>query len=276
MWDEANATFFWGNPTWSQATSAQELYYLVKPVIPTIQANVIGAQITTPSISTATGYQTWMQDWLSQEMTNGIISNLYNIHNYLANQTPESRWLSGIVASELSPNFNTTGWSPLPWVTTETNFNGSTFACTSTTVDCTGQIVRWQLLLDAGGPFYSSGSNANGTLSVDWYYWNYTIGNDPVNPQFRTAYTYMMQYLTGGSFSQPCAHSSDNTTWNCSFTESNATADKWVWTTNMTGTYSVTAGQYKHYRDLSGNRAAISNTATSVSITQEPILLETY
>jgi hypothetical protein len=278
LWDEANATFFWGNPTWSQAISVQELYNLVKPVISTIKANVTGAVITTPSISTATGYQTWMQNWVNQEVSSGIISNLYNIHNYLANQTPETRWTAtaATVQNELYPNFHTTGWAALPWVVTETNFNGSTFTCSFSANDCTGQIVRWQALINAGGSFGPS-DNFSGALNLSWYYWKATIGN---TPQYLAAYNAMMAYLTNGSFTSPCSFTTDgggNQTWSCSFTESNSTADLWVWTPDTSGlSFPVTAGKYKHYRDLSGNRFAISNTATSVSITVEPILLEVY
>jgi hypothetical protein len=265
MWNEANASF-WGESGWSQSTSAEELYCLVAPATKIIKNNVSSAKILTPSINAATGYETWMEDWLGDEVSGGVISNYYNIHTYLKHQTPEQIYANTVV-NQLAPNTTVSGWTALPWLMSETNFDPSTLECDNTDVsDCTGQIVRWQSIL-----------NSNAAINVSWYFWNTTIGDygdsSDLNPTYAEAYYYMMQYIEGGKFTSACSYTGSGTTeiWTCAFKDTNSNSDLWAWTNNETNqSYSAPSG-YLNYWDLTGACHAIPSTGFTVSV--EPYLL---
>jgi len=127
--------------------------------------------------------------------------------------------------------------------------------------DCTGQVVRWQLL-----------HASNGAKSVDWYKWAQTVGS---NPNYDTAYHYMMQYMTGGKFGGPCTSTTngDVPTWTCNFTESNGTTALWVWTTSEAGTSFTVPSGYVDYRDLSGGTTNVTG-GQNITIGTQPFLLE--
>lgn len=271
MWNEPNGQFWAANGTESQ------LEEMIFPARSTIWSNVTGAGVMTPgfAVGPSNNYSTWVQNWLNAENSNGTRSNALAFHVYLANQKPETQYLCYILATTSSaastcnnatlPSFlyikdNTTGWGSKPWLNTETNFNGSNFTCTSTTADCTGQVVRWQLLQDSSG-----------ASSVDWYYWNTTIGG---NTNYEPAYYYMMQYLEGGKFTSTCSNAT-GTIWTCPFTDTNSNADLWVWTTNTTAqSYSPPSG-YINYWIVAGSSAGTCAAipGTSFTVTVEPYLL---
>ena len=270
MWNEWDLKFHWTG-------SMEQLYQMVKPAVAIIRANVPNAVILTPSATpysdTGLGYQTDFQNWLNYENANGRISDWIAWHVYLTNtnyttRTPEDQW-NKYVVNFLNIQNSTAGWQTTPWANTETNFNGApppglNFTCPAaqfTATDCTGQIVRWQLL---------HASNRGRNLA--WYKWKETIGN---NPQYQTAYNYMMQYLGSGRFPSPCSSTTNGaiSTWTCSFVESSGTNAIWVWTPSESGTtYTVPAG-YVDYRDLNGGKTSVT-AGRSITIGPEPIMLE--
>jgi hypothetical protein len=271
MWNEPNGGF------WSAYGTETQLEWMIFPVRNTIWTNVTNAVVMTPGFAGAnSNYSTWFQDWLNAENSNGTLSNAVAFHVYLANQTPETQWECYILSTTNSapstcinatlPSFlymkdNTTGWASKPWNNTETNFNGSNFTCTSSTADCTGQVVRWQLLQDSSG-----------ASSVDWYYWNTTIGG---NTNYEPAYYWMMQYLEGGKFTSTCSNATGTTIWTCKFTDTNSNADLWVWTTNTTAQSYTPPSGYINYWIVAGSGAgtcqAIPNSGFTVTV--EPYLL---
>jgi hypothetical protein len=261
MWNEANTTNFWDIT--AASTSAQDLYCMAAPAAKIIKTNVTGAKILTPSINASNGYETWMEDWLGDEVSGGIISNLYNIHAYMKTQTPEYTY-QNVVVNQLAPNSGglVSGWTALPWLLSETNWDPSTLECdNSNTADCTGQVVRWQAIL-----------NSNGALNVSWYWWNATIGDLSSGGTYSAAYYYMMKYMVGGKFTSACSGTTGTTqTWTCPFTDVNGNSDLWVWT-NTTTNVSYTATGYTNYWNLAGTCQAIPG---SFSITDEPYLLVT-
>ena len=279
MWNEANLTGEW-------AGTEADLEEMVFHVRNTIKSDVSGAFVLTPSTSYySNNYSDWLQTWLNDENTNGTLSDGVAIHIYLTNpspdgteQTPETQYTCYILSTSNSapagcynqtyPSFlyvkdNTTGWSSIPWMDTETNFdgNGGGYACNlGNAQDCTGQIVRWQLLQDAAG-----------ASSVAWYYWNTTIGNDGSN---ETAYYYMMQYLEGGKFTATCSNS--GTIWTCPFTDTNGNSDLWVWTTDETPeSYSPNPALYSNYWVVTGTGASNCSAipSTGFTVTDAPYLL---
>jgi len=269
LWNEANSTAFWTG-------SVGQLYQMMAPAVSIVRNSIINVSILTPPIQGGTGksqFQPWACSWLGEEVTNGRLSNIYAFHTYLQNDIPENRW--SLAAEEVAPNTQyqstcgKTGWSALPWWLTETDYNsGSGFAdpfvCDSqkySPQDCAGQILRWQAFV-----------NSNGGFNLSWYYWNTSIGGVSLNEQ---AYYWMMQYLVGGSFSQPCSPNNlVPTTWTCPFTEGGGTQALFVWTPTETGTitYTVPAG-YVDYRDLSGGMIGVT-AGEIIPITVEPIMLE--
>ncbi len=280
MWNEWDLSYHWTG-------SMAQVYQMVAPAVTIIRQNVPNAVIlmpsATPSSDTGLGYLTDFQNWLNYEDTNGRISDWVDWHVYLTaktnNQTqidtPEDQW-SNYNANFLSVQYSDPNWKSAPWANTETNFNGSplpglNYTCptssspnppiTFSADDCSGMIVRWQLL-----------HASNGAASVDWYKWNESIG---LNSQYEAAYYFMMQYLVGGKFSAPCSFTAGggSSTWICNFTEANGTTALWVWTPNEAGaTFTVPTG-YVDYLDLTGNSTAVT-AGSSITIGVEPIMLE--
>lgn len=272
MWNEPNGQF------WAPYGTETQLEWMVFPARGEIWTNVASAVVMTPGFSQANSdYATWFQDWLNAENSNGTLSNDVAFHVYLANHTPETQYLCYVLATTSSasstcvnsgqPSFlymkdNTTGWASKGWTNTETNFNGTNFTCQYTAADCTGQVVRWQLLQD------SSGAN-----SVDWYYWNTTIGH---NSSYETAYYYMMRYLEGGRFTtSPCSNTTGTTIWTCRFTDTNSNADIWVWTTNTTAQSYTAPSGYINYWIVAGSNAGTCAAipSTGFTVTVQPYLL---
>jgi len=270
MWNEPNGGFWAANGTETQ------LENMVFPARSYIWSNVTNAVVMTPGFAGAnSNYATWFQDWLNAENSNGTLSDAVAFHVYLANHEPETQYLCYIVATTSSstcssnsglPSFlymkdNTTGWASKPWLNTETNFNGQNFTCTSTTADCTGQVVRWQLLQDSSG-----------ATSVDWYYWNFTIG---MNYDF--AYYNMMQYLEGGEFTSTCVPPIlPGTIWTCDFTDTNSNADLWVWTTSLTAqSYTPPNGYINYWTIVLGSSGSLCQPIprSGFTVTVEPYLL---
>jgi hypothetical protein len=266
LWNEANAQAFWTG-------TQDQLYRMMKPAVSIIKQKIPTAKILTPPLSNSTGFQSWECGWLGEEVANGVISNIYAIHTYLANAIPENKW--SLAIQQLAPNnqyaatCNSSGWSPLPWWVTETQYNNGInqgsypFKChldVYSTNDCVGQIVRWQAII-----------NSNGGTNLTWYWWKTAIGNYPLRD---TAYYWMMQYMVGGSFSQACTNIS-GTTWTCPFTEADGKKAFFVWTTTETGTtyYQVPPG-YADYRDLSGGTTPVNPAGQQITITVEPIMVE--
>lgn len=278
MWNEWDISYHWlqgaappnGCGTTMMAC-AQLLYQMVAPATTAIRANVKGAVIFTPSATPASPtYQNDFKTWLSLENTNASshISDWITWHVYLTTPSgsstnlPEDQW-NNYNANFLSIQQSTSGWENTPWANTETNFSGSTtvnYQCPSiySPTDCTGQIVRWQILHDS-----------NGGSGLYWYYWLDTIGS---NPQYETAYYWMMQYMVGGKYTGPAT--SSNGVWTAPFTEENGTTAMWVWTTSESGASFTVPSGFSDYKDLQGDPAALITAGTPLPVTTQPIMLE--
>ncbi|HTW58447.1 MAG TPA: hypothetical protein VMD99_09960 [Terriglobales bacterium] len=270
MWNEWDINYHWTG-------TMEQVYQMIAPAVAIIRANVPNALILTPSATpdsdTAVGYQADFQNWLNYENEHGRISDWVDWHVYLSvnsttTNTPEVQW-EKYSANYLAILASTPGWETTPWVDTETNFNGApppglNYTCPAaqyTPDDCTGQIVRWQLL-----------HASNGARGLAWYKWNSTIG---LNSQYETAYQYMMQYLNAGTFPSPCsvAATPGAPTWTCTFTESNGTKALWVWTPSESGMNYMVPSGYADYRDLKGGKTNVS-ASQIITIGVEPIMLE--
>src|SRR5271166_1584581 len=264
MWNEWDLKFHW------TGTMAQ-VYQLVAVPTQIIRQNdpkaVIMTPSSTPDSDTGQGYVTDFTNWLNYENANGRISDWVDWHVYLTTSatttaTPEDRW-GTYNANYLTAQASIQGWQNLPWANSETNFDGSpqlNYTCPTTysPSDCTGQIVRWQLLHDS-----------NGAAGVYWYKWNETIGG---NPNYEPVYSQMMQLLDGGRFTAPC--SANGTVWTCPFTK-NSTSKLWVWTTTdpAAASFTVPAG-FVDYIDLTSGAPTTVSVGQSIAIGNIPIMLE--
>jgi hypothetical protein len=297
MWNEPNGQF------WNPGGNETQLENMVFPAVSYIRANVTNPVVLTPGFAGAnTDYPTWFENWLNAETaagtTYGTLSNDVAFHVYFPNVTPETQYSCYIAAATSSSTCSSnsglasflyikdtlvTGWASKPWINTETNYS-SAFVCptedtdtnqATTAADCAGQVVRWQLLLDASG-----------ATSVDWYFWNTTIGNPPTmttNPYYDggldadnpTAYYWMMQYLEGGKFSQTCNNTSTTNTsiWTCKFTDTNGNGDLWVWTTNTTPQAYTPPTGANDYWIVSATTATCTTIPSGFTVTVEPYLL---
>lgn len=271
LWNEANINASDPNPRWDGTQT--QLYQMVAPAVAVIKANVEGATIFTPSITSGTSAATWMTGWVSAEVAGGVISDVYNIHQYLNNSIPES--VLSQTATDLAPNTGNVFWWPLPWVIGETGYDDATFpySCNAgntgtlfSTDDCVGQMVRWNLLLFSNAGGWASGAGSG----LYWYYWNTYIGSQS---QYATAYSYMMAYLSGGHFTAAASNLSGSI-WTAPFVESSGVPALWVWSTSESGASYTPSSSYADYRDLSGNTTTLSGSAITVGV--EPYLLEQF
>jgi hypothetical protein len=280
MWNEWDIAYHWTG-------TMQQVFQMVAPASTIIRTNVPNAVIlmpsTTPDSDSGAGYMADLQNWLTMEDTNLIngkhMSDWINWHVYLTKNansatqtaTPEDQW-NNYNANFLTVQSLNSNWKNAPWVNSETNFNGApppglNYQCPSAQFnadDCTGQIVRWQLLHDS-----------NGSAGVYWYKWNETIG---ANPQYETAYYYMMQYLAGGQFAGPCTSPQSDSIWTCSFTEApiGGNAGKqalWVWTSNSASANFTVPSGYVDYLDLTGTSTP-ATAGSTIQIGPMPIMLE--
>jgi hypothetical protein len=249
MWNEWDTSMRWTG-------TVDQLYDMLAPATDIIRENVTDAVILTPS--TTRGKPRFFEAWLNTETSNGRISDWVVWHDYLWDNSPEDEWnLHG--APYLSTLHSLPLWKNAPWADTETNYNVDNFACAPkfTASECTGQIVRWQLI-----------HSSNGSSNLNWYKWNETIAS---NAEYETTYYYMMQYLMGGKFGGPCA--SAGSMWTCNFTKSNGGTALWVWTAAGTEKSFTVPSAYIDYLDLKGVKTTVQ-AGQSINIGPIPIMLE--
>jgi hypothetical protein len=171
------------------------------------------------------------------ENTNGRLSDYYGIHIYLEEDTPEQRL--GMLQKMLDLK-NSNGWTETPWMNTETNYNNSTFTCSSQYApeDCRGQFVRWHVLQ------YAYQGGGGGAFQVGWFKWKSISSGG-----FDTYYYTMMQWLTGATFTASC--SNNGTVWTCPLVKSNGNKALVVWNTAGPSRYTAPAG-YVRLRKFNG------------------------
>ena len=274
MWNEWDISFHWTG-------SMQQLYQMVAPAAAIIRANVPGAVLFTPSATPDSNtYQSDLSNWLAYENANGKISDWVAWHVYLTNgtttiNTPEVQWATynqNLIAAQQS----VAGWSNVPWVDSETNFNGApppglNYQCPSSATpnppttfslnDCTGMIARWQILHDS-----------NGSSGLYWYYWLDTIGS---NANYEPAYYWLMQYENGATYPSAATYTTTAgiQSWTAPLTEGNGTSAMWVWTPSEAGTTFTVPSGFTDYRDLGGGTTGVTAGQT-ITLVVEPILLE--
>jgi hypothetical protein len=298
LWNEANDPHYW------TGTEAQ-LYEMVSPVISTIKSNVSGAQFLTPSVNDGRDdgiiiANTWMNSWISQEETGGLISTYYNFHVYLASSSPERQYFCAILPQPpsgcgtgtpngiLYPNFyppsGTHAWQALPWINSETNFNTSLTCTGFNPADCAGQPTRWQALQASNLPSGPTGDSDEGAFNVSWYRWDATIGDyesGDAASTLPTDYYYGQQFLESGYFNGACTPTFYTTyvTVICPFLETNVNPNVqayWVWTDTENGaTCAVPPYDYSDYKMISnGGTVRLWGTRSSVACGVQPKLLE--
>lgn len=269
LWNEWNLTAHWNG-------TAAQLYDMVAYPTQLIRAAIPGVVILIPSISPFTGGgangqsgnpSTDLTTWLNLENTKGVISDGVDWHEYLTatnttTNTPEAQW-TAVAVPLLAAQNAVAGWKNTPWFNTEANFNaGTNYLCPTAqynATDCTGQIIRQQILHDS-----------NGAAGFYWYFGNTTIGQSVQNS---LAYSYLQQYFINGSFPSAASLSS-GTTWTAPFVDSHGVVDLLVWTTSETpGQTFVVPSGYTDYKDFFGGKL-FTSVGSSIAISTAPILLE--
>jgi hypothetical protein len=256
MWNEANLPPYWtGTPA--------QLYNMFAPAVKAIHANCPKAAVSTPPV--AGGDTTWMGQWLSLENTNGRLSNYYGFHAYLHLSMPEQRIN---MAAKMVETKNDNGWTNVPWMNSETNFQPQVYTCASnyTIEECDGMLVRWHVLLYAydGGP--------GGAFNVGWFDWpSITTGS------YDTYYYTMMQWLNGATFTGSCTSTGGMYgVYTCPLKEGNGKSALIVW--NPEGSSQYTPGtQYVDYRGFNGTYGGQTvkiSAGESTTIGVIPIMFE--
>jgi hypothetical protein len=247
MWNEPNAQHFYTG-------TVPQLYSLMAPAIAIVRKKVSGVTVLTPPVMRADS--DWMQDWMKEEDSHGRLSDIFSFHLYLLDKTPEERF--GMVKKIVDMKNHAPGWSSMPWMDGETNFDPVIYLCNSKYApeDCVGQVVRWQLL-----------HFGYGAMQLSWFYFNTTIGR---NPEYATAYKTMMDWVVGGHFTAECSAKGD--VYSCPFIQANGHHAMFVWSVNGKGKY-VPSSEYVDYKDLDGNTAKVSS-GQPAPIGVKPIMLE--
>jgi hypothetical protein len=253
MWNEANLTGYWTG-------TATQLYEMFKPVIRTIRNNVPGAEILTPPV--CGGDTAWMTSWMKLENANGRLSDYYAIHLYMRDSAPEQRL--NVLRNMLNTK-NANGWTTIPWVNTETNFNNLTFTCSSqfTPKDCRGQLVRWHVLQ------YAYQGGAGGAFHIGWYKWK-----SITNGGYDTYYYTMMEWLTRATFTASCTNNGN--VWSCPLTEANGIKALIVWNPAGRSRYTPAAQyvDYKYFNGTYGGATKSISSRQSTIIGVVPIMFE--
>jgi IPT/TIG domain len=253
MWNEPNNSVRWSG-------TETQLYQMVAAAVPIIKSNISDAKVLTPPA--AGGDSAWMQTWINLENSDGRLSDIYSFHLYLLTGTPEDRF--PIIQKMIETKNGTPGWASTPWWNTETNFqNAPYYSCATThsAADCTGQVVRWQLL-----------HSSNGAANLSWYYFDTTIGQ---NASDAAAYYQMMKWMVGSEFVAPC--SVNGTLWSCQLTLATGNSAQILWNTSPTcsngGCTEDVSSTWTSYQDLTGADFPITNGTISVGVM--PIMLTT-
>jgi polysaccharide biosynthesis protein PslG len=255
LWNEPNRPERWtGTPA--------QLYEMVKPIVPIIRNNVSGAIILTPPI--CGGDVVWMTSWLQLENANTRLSDYYSIHLYLNppgenDNEPETR-ITTIGYMITAKNAN--GWTKVPWLNSETNFNVN-FSCVFSAEVCASQLVRWHILQ------YAYQGGVGGAYNIGWYDWDsIELGG------YDTYYYTMMKWLQGGTFTASCTN--QGTVWSCPLTEAGGKSALIVWNSAGDSNYKP-ATQYVDYRSFNGTYGGATHDISAgqtITINTFPVMLE--
>jgi hypothetical protein len=259
MWNEASNI-----PQWTG--TQKQLYEMFKPVIPIIRDQVPGAIVSTPPISG--GNTTWMASWLALENNNGRLSDYYGFHVYLLDVPPETR--IRMVERMVAAKNNAAGWTNTPWMNSETNFqNVGVYSCSTlySRADCQGQIVRWHVLQYA---LQAGGGGGGGAFFIGWFDWDNSISDGG----YDTYYYTMMQWLTGGTFTAPCANK--GTVYTCPLKEPSGTLALIVWNAAGDSDYKPATEyvDYKYFNDTYGGATKSISPGQATRIGVQPVMFE--
>jgi hypothetical protein len=265
-WNEWDLGVHW------TGTIAQLYSLLYYPMTQIVRPAMPGVIIWAPSVQfEGTNNQsgnaiTDLTNWLIYENAHGRFSDGPDWHAYLTltsstTNTPEAQFAAWVVGY-LNAISALQGWAYAPTINGETNFNAAlNYTCPSSEYpqpgDCPGQIARWEILL-----------RSNGVSLVSWYYWNQTIGDNPVYSQ---VFGSVENWLENGNFT--AAASVTSNIWTVPFHETNGLTALMAWTPSESGlNYTVPSG-YTDYKTLTG--ATVNVTAgNSITLTTQPIMLE--
>jgi hypothetical protein len=253
LWNEPASPKHWAGTT-------NQLYEMLKPVVPIIRDHVSGAIITTPPV--CGGDATWMAAWMNLENTDTRLSDYYSIHVYLDNHEPETRMK---MVQKMLDTKNANGWTKTPWLNSETNFSNykTNYTCAFSAAECDSQLVRWHILQ------YAYQGGAGGAFHVGWFHWEsmHVSGYDPY-------YYTMMKWLVGASFTASC--SNNGTVWSCPLTEADGKEALIVWNTAGDSNYTP-ATQYVDYRSFDGTYGGATHNISAgqtITINTFPVMLE--
>jgi len=114
---------------------------------------------------------------------------------------------------------------------------------------------------------------SQGARRVYWYRYD-DAGYGPIMQYADavTAYVQTENWMIGSTMTAACTPS--GTVYTCGLTLANGKQALAVWDTAGSSTYTIGAGLYADYRDLTGGTTSISGGATTVAIGIQPILLE--
>lgn len=287
----------WNEWDLSWAGTVTQLYQMIGPAVGIVRANVNGAVILMPSTTPAEpNFRCNFIAQLNLDATAGPggkrLSDWIDFHLYLtksttSTNTPEQQWINyvangvngyldirgGAAVNGCSPGpTSAAGWSSVPWVNSEFNFNSSTalpYVCPNaaetgfgqyTQADCGGQIVRSQVIHDSYG-----------AAGLWWYNWRLTVGGkaayDPI-------YNEAMAKLVGGRFSGRASYGTRGgiQTWTAPFVTAKNMTALFVWTPAGNGTSYTVPNGYTTYVDSKGLSHAVTE-GQSIAIGVQPLML---
>ena len=302
VWNEANpgsgSQYFVGTNS-QLVRMAYDVYQIVHPDGQSL--------VLSPSMTGGSGESTFFKSYLpATEAAHGTTGaqncDILAFHGRQGpSRTPNNTVPEAIadVLNSIVPVFNnpTYGAVGKPYWNTEAGWRGSSAPSGAELNDVNVEaayVARYHLI-QASLALASGGTASVGR--VYWFNWDvmdcwgalYAVSGDlttcwtnqpAVGPTVAaTAYTQVMNWIVGSTFTQPCQKNTSTGTWTCAFTEANGTPALAVWNPNGSVSYTLptTASNggsitYAQYLDLTGNVTTV--TGGTVTVGTSPLLLE--
>lgn len=255
LWNEQNASNYWTGTEAQMARMAKDAYAIIKSIDP-------AAKVLTPSQTGGTGEAQTLTAYL--QAGGGAYADIIAFHGRAAGSldaTPEN---VATIVNALQPVISdpSLGLAGKPLWNTEGGWRPGEVP----NVDDQAAFVARQYLILA----------SMGVQRYYWYGWDNGNGWGTLytgGPTIAaTAYTQVADWLTGASFTSPCAQNASSGNWSCGFTEANGTPAIAIWNPNGgSGASYSPASIYTRYRDLTGKVVTVSGPVT---LGTKPILLE--
>ena len=249
LWNEPNASNWWGGTPQQMVTLAQAAYSIIKQNDPS-------AVVISPTAQGIYGWR-WTQSFFAAGGQNYI--DVVGMHGYLPRGTSQPEYYLNFLLTNTHNVMNNYGVGSKPIWDMEANWTADTnlpstyqqaaFLARSYILRLFNNVQRFY--------WYSWDNVYNGTL------WTKSGGLRPAGVAYGQVRNWLMGATLGG-----CTNS--GAVWTCNISRSSGYQGLLVWDQSGSTSYKPPSG-FNHYRDISGG---VHNVGGSITIGQQPFLLE--